>query len=178
MAIITAFTLPIVLVLLPETYTPYVLTWIASYFRNLTGDERYLAPSEVSCPQLRDTIRYAFTEPFKIVFSDVLVALTALYLCVLYLILFSFFSGFHEVFGVTYQLDQIHENLAFVGVAVGMLLLTPIAAIFATRTILKRPGLSKPEDRMQLAFVSSWTIPTGLIWMGVTVRLMTLGMLT
>ena len=100
--IISGFVLFNVICFQPETYAPILLKWRASRLRELTGDDRYRAEVEIRDVTFFKRLGRALYRPFLLTFSEPIIILIALYLTVIYIILFTFLDGYDFVFTETY----------------------------------------------------------------------------
>jgi hypothetical protein len=150
---------------LPETYTPVLLSWKRG--TNTTG-ERGQGPLRVS---LRSKLAQALSRPFKILFTEPIVVIFTLYLTLVYMVTFSFFSSAPFIFGQTYGFSQGGSNLMFVSISVGLLicaLATPLFDMLVRRDIAKSTAQSKnpkPEAMLWWALIGGPFLPISLFWM-------------
>lgn len=159
----------------PETYAPILLSWKASHLRKLTGDDRYVAEIEIRAEPFWTRLVHAIYRPFLITFQEPIVVLFALYLTVVYIILFTFLDGYTYIFGDTYGFSEGIVGLSFIGIAIGLCfasLLIPLIYHWAKRDlkIIQSKGGSKlpPEKRLWFAMFGAPAIPISLFWMGWT----------
>lgn len=87
----------IVLLFLPETFPPILLKWKAKHLRDLTGDERYRGSIEVRQETFPVRLRRSLYRPFLLTFREPIVILVALYLTVIYIVLFTFLGMFIDL---------------------------------------------------------------------------------
>ncbi|KAL8648830.1 MAG: hypothetical protein Q9226_005826 [Calogaya cf. arnoldii] len=149
----------------PETYAPILLKWKAAHLRSLTGDERYRAEVEIREDNIWLPLRTALYRPFILTFQEPVIMLLALYLTVIYIILFTFLNGE----GLT--------GLSFIGISIGLCLaslLVPFIYRFAKNDLakIKAEGCTRlpPEFRLWFAMLGAPAIPISLFWMGWTAR--------
>lgn len=163
----------IVLVLfLPETYAPMLLKWKAQHMRSITGDNRYKAPLEIRETTFFQRMGTALWRPFVICFRELIVLLIALYLTVIYIVLFGFLTAYPFIFGDVHGFGLGLQGLSFVGIAIGLTL-----CVFAVPVVYMRykkgvarskNGKLPPEQRLVLAMCLGWTLPVSLYWMAWT----------
>lgn len=169
-----------------------LLKWKARHLRAITGDGRYQTdagqPTEPPSPWLKRIASWprrtalwfirTVRRPFQITAREPILLLLSLWLSLIWILMFTFLSGYEYIFG---NLGQIHETsesitgLCFAGIAVGLLLSSATVPLIAQR--LKReqhqanqhgnPGLL-PESRLWYALVSAPAIPIALFWMAWT----------
>jgi hypothetical protein len=105
---------------MPETFTPILLKWKASHLRRITQDERYVAEVEIRADSFGKRLIRALYRPFILTVREPIVMLFALYLTVVYIILFTFLDGYAYVFGETYGFSEGLVGLSFAGIGVGL----------------------------------------------------------
>jgi len=173
--IISGLVLALVVFFQPETYAPILLKWKAAHLRELTGDDRYRAEVEIRVESFLHRLRIALYRPFLLTFSEPIIMLIALYLTVIYIILFTFLDGYTFIFTITYSLSQGLTGLAFLGIALGLCfatLLVPLIYTWAKRDLarIKAAGghALPPEFRLWFAMFGAPAVPISLFWMGWT----------
>ncbi|MCJ1479220.1 hypothetical protein MMC13_007905 [Lambiella insularis] len=167
--IISGLVLILVILFQPETYAPILLKWKAAHLRALTGDPRYRAEVEIRQETLFHRIRQALYRPFLLTFHEPIVMLVALYLTVIYIILFTFLNGYTFIFTETYGLSQGLTGLAFIGIGIGLCgasLLVPLIYIWARQdlAIIKEHGGTRlpPEFRLWFSMLGAPAIPISM----------------
>ena len=173
--IISGLVLVSIVFLQPETYAPILLKWKASHLRALTGDERYKAEVEIREETFLLRLRKALYRPFLLTFREPVIMLLALYLTVIYIILFTFLNGYAFIFTETYGFSEGITGLSFIGIGIGLCLaslLVPFIYMFAKRDLakIKTQGGTRlpPEFRLWFAMLGAPAIPISLFWMGWT----------
>ncbi|KAL1968914.1 hypothetical protein VTN77DRAFT_1275 [Rasamsonia byssochlamydoides] len=175
--IFSGLVLAIVVLFQPETYGPILLKWKAEHLRRLTGDKRYRGAIEVrKIPLIWRLIRSLY-RPFLMTAREVIIMLFALYLTVIYIVLFTFLTGYTYIYTDTYQLSQGKTGLCFLGIAVGIVLsagLIPVNTRLRQRDIARAQAQGHdrvaPESRLYWAMFGAPAIPISLFWMGWTAR--------
>ncbi|RDW87607.1 MFS general substrate transporter-46 [Coleophoma crateriformis] len=166
-----------VLLFQPETYAPILLKWKASHLRELTGDKRYVSAVEIRADPFGQRLLRALYRPFILASREPIVMLFALYLTVIYIILFTFLDGYSYIFGDTYGFSEGITGLAFVGMGIGFCCtaaLVPLIHHWAKRELLalqaKEGPTAKlaPEHRLHYAMLGAPAVPISLFWMGWT----------
>lgn len=159
----------------PETYAPILLKWKAAKLRQLTGDERYQAEVEIQDVSFPKRLGRALYRPFLLTFSEPIIVLIALYLTVIYIILFTFLNGYAFVFTETYGFSEGITGLSFIGIGIGLCfasLLVPLVYMWAKRDLarIKEQGGDRlpPEFRLWFAMFGAPAIPISMFWMGWT----------
>ncbi|CAO1605739.1 hypothetical protein XANCAGTX0491_009245 [Xanthoria calcicola] len=175
--IISGLILTSIVFLQPETYAPILLKWKAAHLRSLTGDERYRAEVEIREDNIWLRLKRAMYRPFILTFQEPVIMLLALYLTVIYIILFTFLNGYTFIFTETYGFSEGITGLSFIGIGVGLCLaslLVPFIYRFARKDLakIKAQGGTRlpPEFRLWFAMLGAPAIPVSLFWMGWTAR--------
>ena len=173
--IISGLVLSLVIFFQPETYAPILLKWKATHLRQLTGDDRYKAEIEIREVSFLPRLGTALYRPFVLTFSEPIIILIALYLTVIYIILFTFLNGYTFVFTETHGFSEGMTGLAFIGIAIGLCLsslLVPIVYKWAHQELarVKEQGGSRlpPEFRLWFAMLGAPAIPISMFWMAWT----------
>ena len=173
--IISGLVLTLVVFFQPETYAPVLLKWKASYFRDVTGDSRYRAEVEIRQEPFSQRLRRALYRPFLLTFHEPVIMFIAIYLTVIYTILFTFLNGYSFIFTQTYGFSEGITGLAFVGIVVGLCggsLLVPFIHRYAKRELhrIQQAGGTRlyPEIRLLFVMIGGPAIPISMFWMGWT----------
>lgn len=160
----------------PETYPATLLKWKAEHLRRLTGDDRYVAPLEIRAETLGKRLTKALYRPFILTAQEPIIILVALYLTVIYIILFTFLDGFAYIYGETHHTSDGVTGLCFLAIIVGLFgatALVPLIYKWAQRDLkkIKEEGGDKlpPEFRLHFAMLGgAVAIPVSVLWMGWT----------
>ncbi|OMP82458.1 putative transporter C11D3.05 [Diplodia seriata] len=175
--IMSGLVLGAVVLFQPETYPPVLLRWKAQHLRRITGDERYVAEVELMGATFGERIKRALYRPFLLTFTEPIIILVALYLTVVYIVLFTFLDGYDFIFGEVHGTSQGITGLCFLGIAVGLFgasALVPIIYKWAKRDLKKiqedgRGDRLPPEFRLWYSMLGgSFAIPISLFWLGWT----------
>ncbi|KAL1306825.1 hypothetical protein AAFC00_005481 [Neodothiora populina] len=162
----------------PETFAPLLLSWKAHHFRKITGDDRFRSPLEVRKTSLWSRLKIAVYRPFVMIWTEPIILLMALYLTILYIVLFTFFVGFEFIFTDVYGISQGVTNIIWVAVFVGFFPLAitlPIIYNWTVKDIRKQEAEGHinpppiPETRLWFTMLGgAFAIPISLFWMGWT----------
>lgn len=173
--IMSGLVLTMVVLFLPETFPPILLKWKAKHLRAITGDDRYRAEVEIRRDTFMTRLGRALYRPFLLTASEPIIILVALYMTVIYIILFTFLDGYDYIFGEIHNVSAGVQGLCFLGIAVGLFLATPF--VFLIRKMqksqlakLKEQGKDQlaPEFRLWFAMIGAPAIPISMFWMGWT----------
>ena len=170
--------LVIISLFLPETFPPILLKWKAKHIRDLTGDDRYRGSIEVRQETFLVRLRRALYRPFLLTSREPIIMLLALYLTVVYIVLFTFLEGFEYIFAQTYGLTQGLTGLCFLAIIVGLFgatALVPLIYKWAKKDLqkIKEQGGDRlpPEFRLWFSMLGgAFALPISLFWMGWTAR--------
>ncbi|MCJ1248876.1 hypothetical protein MMC30_006097 [Trapelia coarctata] len=173
--IISGLVLVIVVLFQPETYAPTLLKWKATHLRELMGDDRYRSDIEIRDEIFIRRIRTALYRPFLLTSAEPIIMLVALYLTILYIILFTFLDGYTFIFTDIYGFSQGITGLAFLGIGIGLCfasLLVPLVYVWARRDLekVKAGGGDRlrPEFRLWFGMFGAPAIPISTFWLGWT----------
>ena len=173
--IISGLVLTLVLLFQPETYAPILLKWKAAHLRELTGDSRYRAEVEIREETFLHRIKKALYRPFLLTFQEPIIILIALYLTIIYILLFTFLDGYTFIFTDTYGFSQGITGLTFLGIGIGLCcasLFVPLIYIWSRQDLakVKAQGGDRlpPEFRLWFAMFGAPAIPISMFWMAWT----------
>ncbi|KAJ4367845.1 hypothetical protein N0V86_009683 [Didymella sp. IMI 355093] len=169
--IISGFAFVFAFFFLPETYLPMLLTYKAKHLRRVTGSSKYITEHEQGASFFTEIKQVL---PLSLKFSTTEPAVLSLggFLILLYIILFTFLSGFEYIFKRRYDLNDLEEGACFASVALGATAfsLTAPALYNWTRrhTGYADRATVTPEFRLWPAMVASPLLPVSLFWLGWT----------
>lgn len=173
--IMSGLTLLSVIFFLPESYSPVMLKWKAAHLRSLSGDSRYQSKLEIDNSSFSSMLATALGRPFVLTFTEPIVFLVAIYLTVIYVILFTFLNGYTFIFTEVYGFSQGLTGLSFLGIAIGILiagLFVPVVYGKYKRDLAaaNEAGFTStaPESHLYFALYTAPAIPISLFWMGWT----------
>ena len=90
-------TLPLV-IFMPETYGPVILTTRAKRLRKETGNSNIVSPLELESRDIRRMFLITISRPFRMIFHESIVSLTSLYLALAYAIFYLYFEAYPIIF--------------------------------------------------------------------------------
>lgn len=171
--ILAGVLLALVVLFLPETYSPVLLQWKARQLRRLTGDDRYRAPLEFKRIAFSRRLGHALYRPFLLLWTEPIIMIFGFYLAIIFIILYTFSRGFVAVFQKPYNISMGKTGLTFLALAVGFLLAVatvPLSMKLVRKDIrrARQRGLPRPEPEfnLYLAMFGAPLIPISLFWMG------------
>lgn len=161
-----------------ESFAPMILRWKARHLRMITGDNRYQTEASLAIEPFTSLLRRVLCRPFQITAKEPILILLTLWLTFVWVIMFTFLSGYKYIFG---RLGGIHATsegqtgLCFAGIAVGLLLSSATVPLVALRLRrdqhkARQQGLDAipPESRLWYALVTAPAVPIALFWMAWT----------
>ena len=158
-----------------ETYAPKILSWKAAILRHETGNDRFRSEHELKQEALWRRLLNSTWRPFDMLLHELSVVLFTVYLMVLYIVSFTFLTGYTYLFGGVYGMSQGSVGLCFLGLVVGILFAAGLAIplhikysrdlqVAKARDLVSLP----PEDRLWFAIITAPCLPIGLFWMAWT----------
>ncbi|OTB04269.1 hypothetical protein M426DRAFT_165762 [Hypoxylon sp. CI-4A] len=167
--IISALAFLVSFFFLPETYLPVLLDWKAKHLRLITGDNRYVSEHATSSSFI-GRLKHVGPLPAKFLTQEPVVAVLGGYLVLLYVLLFTFQSGFDYVFKDTYELSTALAGSCFASIAAGATFFTLFAPGFYSwarwKTEYVRGSSVEPEFRLWPAIVAAPLLPISMFWLG------------
>lgn len=156
--------------LIPETYAPLLLRKRAKRLSEMTG-KVYLSAADARAPKnnahpLWTPIKEALTRPWSLIVHEPSLLFLAVYMSILYGILYMLFGAMPIVFQEGRHWDEGKGGLAFLGVAVGEIAacLYCIPENLRYIRLLETVGKPPPEERLIPAMVGAIASPIGLFW--------------
>lgn len=122
--ILTGALIIAILLFVPETFSPRLLSWKAAAMREATGNDLYRSEHEMESIPLYKRLQRSIKLPLKFLLTEPIIQLFSLYMTVIYTVLFGFLPGYGFIFGSwgIYGLDQAQTGLCFIGINIGFLL--------------------------------------------------------
>jgi MFS family permease len=122
MLIMSGLVMALIVLLQPETYGPLLLKWKAKHYRKLTGDNRYRSEMDMQKIALFSRITNACIRQFTLTVHEPIILFIALYMTVIYIVLFTFFDGYPFIFEEVYGVSQGITNVIWIAMYVGIAL--------------------------------------------------------
>ncbi|KAH6611798.1 major facilitator superfamily domain-containing protein [Boeremia exigua] len=155
--------------LIPETYAPTLLQRRAASLSRLTG-LRYVSRFEITNGRIeaKQAFKKALCRPWVLLFQEPIVLLLSIYVAILYGILYMLFPAFPIVYQEARGWSDSTGGLAFIGLAVGMVISVGYSILENRRYngLLRLASESRvePETRLPAGIVGAVAIPIGLFW--------------
>ncbi|KAH7342469.1 major facilitator superfamily domain-containing protein [Rhexocercosporidium sp. MPI-PUGE-AT-0058] len=158
---------------LPETYGPILLARRAAHLRETTGNPNIFAPIELEKKGWKQMATVTLTRPLRMLFFELIVLATCLYLSLAYGIFYMYFEAYPIIFQDIYGQSLGVSGLMFLPIAGGTV--AAIAAFLWYDSFLRKaqaqnkPWTQKEESkRLPLACVGGPMYVVALFWMGWT----------
>ena len=109
----------------------------------------------------------ALVRPCILLFKEPIVLVLSIYMAIIYGTLYMLFGAFPLCFQEVRGWSESTGGLAFLGVAVGMIvatMLVPLGNKHNLETAAQHGGIAPPETRLKSATIGAVAIPVGLFW--------------
>ncbi|CAK7266641.1 hypothetical protein SEPCBS119000_002133 [Sporothrix epigloea] len=174
MAIFTAVMVVIGGLIVPETYAPLLLRKRAAALSRLTG-KVYVSKLDMhhrkagsKGPSMAAQFRTALSRPWVLLFREPIVLILSTYMAIIYGTMYMMFAAFPIIFQQGRGWSSGIGGLAFLGIAVGMILGVSYAMYenrnYARRAMATPDHSLPPEARLPLTVIGSFLLPIGLFW--------------
>jgi multidrug resistance protein len=175
---VSGLVLAIVILFQPETYGPILLKWKVEHLRRLTGDGRYRSAIEIKKMSLAYRLLQSLYRPIVMTAQEPIIILLGLYLTVVYIVLFTFLTGYTFIYMDIYHFSTAMMGLSFLGIVIGIISCAPLIPLnmnLRKRDIARAQALGPgtrvaPESRLYWAMFGAPAIPISLFWMGWTAQ--------
>ncbi|KAK0121699.1 hypothetical protein ONS95_009984 [Cadophora gregata] len=158
---------------LPETYAPILLARRAAYLRKTTGNPNIFAPIELEKKGWKQMATVTLTRPLRMLFFELIVLATCLYLSLAYGIFYMYFEAYPIIFQDIYGQSLGVSGLMFLPIGGGTV--AAIAVFLWYDSYLRKaqaqdkPWTHKEEfRRLPLACVGGPMYVIALFWLGWT----------
>ncbi|KAF2761513.1 MFS general substrate transporter [Pseudovirgaria hyperparasitica] len=168
MAIFSGFIWVVGSIISPETYSPVLLRRRAQNLSKITGKVyESRADHDRGKVTFVKVMSTSLKRPWILLFKEPIVLLLSVYMAIIYGTLYMLFGAFPQVYQLGRGWSQGISGLAFVGVAVGML----IAMVYNfydneryIQVVEAEGGFAPPEARLPPVIIGSFALPIGLFW--------------
>jgi hypothetical protein len=148
-----------------------LLDYKAKHLRQVTGSDKYVTEHEQGSGFLGE-IKEVLLLSFKFSTTEPAVLSLGGFLVILYVLLFTFLSGFDYIFKRRYNLSSLEEGACFASIALGATafsLTGPALHAWTRRRVDYNSRASvTPEFRLWPAMLTSPLLPISLFWLGWT----------
>jgi multidrug resistance protein len=167
MAIVSGAMWLLGLAFVPETYAPLLLRKRAQALSSMSG-KVYRTKADVYGKEVGwQALSTALVRPWILLFKEPIVSVLSIYMAIIYGTLYMLFGAFPICFQEARGWTEGTGGLAFLGVAVGMIVATMLVPLGNKRylqTVAQHGGIAPPEARLKSATVGAVAIPVGLFW--------------
>ncbi|KAG0652879.1 Efflux pump vrtL [Hyphodiscus hymeniophilus] len=155
---------------LQETYPPVLLQRKKQKLIKETGNEALHTEWDDPNRTVVAALRVSLSRPFKLLGTQVIVQVLAIYMAYLYGLMYLVLSTFPALWEREYSESVGIGGLNYISLGVGFFLGTQLCAPFQDkiyRALKKRNnGVGKPEFRVPLMIPGAIVVPIGLFWYG------------
>jgi multidrug resistance protein len=156
----------------PETYAPTILSRRAAKLRKEKNDPRFTTEKELDRRPIRQQLQIFLIRPLQLLTREAIVMFLALYMSVLYGLLYMFFIAYPIVYQEGKGWDAGRTGLMFIPLSIGVVLsavLSPLVNNQYLSICARYPnGKPPPEARLIPMMWSCWLVPVGLFIFGWT----------
>lgn len=169
LTILSGFTTIVCFVFLRETYGPVLLERKAARMRKETGNPHIQSANKSPLP-LGQLFRQVITRPVEFLYKSPVSIVMALYMGLVYGIIYLLFTSFTQVFEDTYGFSQGVAGLCYVGLGLGCAtqLFSGHYSDKLYMQLSQRNGVQRPEYRLLLLIPAALSLPVGLVIYGWT----------
>jgi len=156
-------------ILIPETYPPVLLRKRASALSKKTGKiYRSRVDVEAGPISASQAFKTALSRPWILLIREPIVLLLSIYMAIVYGTLYMMFGAFPIVFQQGRGWSEGIGGLAFLGVAIGMMLAVCYTIFIGNNQYIKKAdeagGFAPPEARLPPGILGGIVLPIGLFW--------------
>ncbi|KAH6623649.1 major facilitator superfamily domain-containing protein [Chaetomium tenue] len=152
------------IIFIPETYGPTILLWRASRLSKTDG-KTYISVLEKNQGKKKpsEVFKKALVRPWVLLFLEPIVLVASLYIAVIYAIIYMFLPGMTIVFNVGRGWSEGVGGLAFLGMAVGIVI-GGAYAIYDNKRYMKlfMAKTATAESRLPPAMLGAVALPIGI----------------
>lgn len=163
------------LFLLRETYTPVLLRWRKEKLIKETGNTDLHTDFDDPDKTVSRTLATAFVRPFRLLFTQPIIQVLAIYMMYLYGLMYLVLSTFPGLWQISYGMSTGIGGLNYIALGLGFFLGAQICAPLQDRIYarLKRHynvSVGRPEFRIPMMVPGAFMMPVGLIIYGWTAQ--------
>ncbi|RDB20254.1 Efflux pump vrtL [Hypsizygus marmoreus] len=157
-----------------ETYAPELLKRKARTLRKVTGNQKLRSAFERPDRHWSAVMARGMIKPLAFLVTEPIVQVFALYMAVLYGVLYLSLTSFVKVFTHQYGQSTGIAGIHYLAIALGSTVGGQVGAralnVVYRKLKAKNGGIGTPEMRLPLLMVSATTLPIGLLLYGWTVN--------
>ncbi|KAG9779076.1 MFS general substrate transporter, partial [Aureobasidium melanogenum] len=163
-----------VIALMPESYTPVLLSRKAKKLRQETGDQDIIAKTDLQKKTLRHVVTVVMTRPYRMLFNEVIVMCTCAYCALAYGIFYLYFEAYPIIFqgpNSVYGWSWGVSGLAFLPIGIGSVFAAPIFLgwdAYLAKAQKQNAKWAHQEEyrRLPLACLGGPLYVVSLLWIG------------
>jgi multidrug resistance protein len=158
--------LALIVLFVPETYSPVLLRRRAQRLRAQTRDERWKAPIEKMKRTVSMTVLRSLYRPFLLLVFEPMVLNLCLLSALLLGIVYLSFGAFTLIFQTNYGFNLWQTGVSFLGLFVGLVIGISTDPLWQKNyhRLVKRDGGPQPEHRLPPTIAGAIICPIGLFW--------------
>ncbi|KAH8652629.1 major facilitator superfamily domain-containing protein [Tricladium varicosporioides] len=166
-SITSAVVIVVAIVFFCETYEPRL-----EQLRNRTGNTGRKNPSEVLAKvgPFVDLMRTNLQRPFRMLGTQVIIQILAVYMALLYGTMFLFLFMYPRMWTEKYNQSIRIGSLNYISFAIGLIagvnVAGPLSDYVYTRLKFRNDGIGRPEFRVPPMAIGTTLVPIGLLWWG------------
>lgn len=172
-ALFAAAAVPLIIIM-PETYGPALLSSKAKRLRQETGDPDIIAKTDLQKKTLRHVLTVVMTRPFRMLFQEVIVMCVSAYCALAYGIFYLYFEAYPIIFqgpDSVYKWSPGLAGLAFIPIILGTLVAAPIfvwwdSYLAQARNRGEKWAQQEEYRRLPLACIGGPLYVVSLFWIG------------
>lgn len=166
-------TLPL-LIFMPESYAPTLLSRKAARLRKETGDENIIAKTDLQKKTLRYVLTVVMTRPYRMLFQEVIVMCVCAYCALAYAIFYLYFEAYPIIFqgpDSVYKWSYGIAGLAFIPIGLGSIFAAPVYIwwdSYLAKAQKSNATWAQQEEyrRLPLACIGGPLYVVSLFWIG------------
>lgn len=161
---------------LRETFAPRILKIRAQKLRKTTGDPSYQTEEEKQNKTLSQSLRISLVRPFRLLFTQPIIQVLALYMAYIYGLMYLMLSTFSDLWTNSnyYGESTGIGGLNYISLGLGSFLGAYLCAFLNDRFYrlfkARNNDTGKPEFRIPLLAVTTFVVPAGLFTYGWTAQ--------
>ncbi|KAJ5219653.1 MFS multidrug transporter [Penicillium chermesinum] len=159
---------------LRESYAPVILAARAARLRKETGDETYYTEADLAKKSLSQTADQALLRPFRLILTQPIVQVMALFMAYIYGTMYLVLSSFPTLWTSPkyYNESPGIGSLNYLSLALGLWTGTQVTAPLNDRVyralMARNNGVGRPEFRLPLMVITALCMPVGFFIYGWT----------
>ena len=155
---------------LRETFGPKLLKQKAIRLRKETGNNALQTEAEAAGTKLGPLLKVSLSRPFRLLFTQPIVVVLALYMAYIYGLMYLVLSTFPPLWEKRYHESVGIGGLNYISMGIGFFLgvqiCAPINDAIYRRLKKRNNNVGRPEFRVPLLLPGGILVPVGLFWYG------------